>query len=246
MVVDLGILRNNRQKLVNTLDAAALAGGVLLPIDGSVAGKAAAATSLITKTIDANYPGLPSSAYTITYKCLVGVDPATNRPWVSRDVPAACDPRPSMGLGTTLPPTSAFSGAGPTRNAPCNPGLGDKCNVVVINGSASTPFSLRPGRRGEQRIDGGGHVGRVQWTVRELAGPASRPRHHSRPNAQHGRQLRRRRQDHRAAERRQGRPRGLRPVEAARRPCADRPEQGERSGSSPDVHIVLPHGVRLR
>ena len=35
IVVDLGMLRNNRQTLVNTLDAAALAGGTLMPLDGS-------------------------------------------------------------------------------------------------------------------------------------------------------------------------------------------------------------------
>ena len=35
IVVDLGFLRNNRQTLVNTFDAAALAGGSRLPVDGS-------------------------------------------------------------------------------------------------------------------------------------------------------------------------------------------------------------------
>ena len=35
IVVDLGLLRNNRQTLVNAMDAAALAGGTLLPVDGS-------------------------------------------------------------------------------------------------------------------------------------------------------------------------------------------------------------------
>ena len=40
-----GVLRNNRQILVNTVDAAALAGGTLMPVDGSVAGAAAAVTT---------------------------------------------------------------------------------------------------------------------------------------------------------------------------------------------------------
>ena len=40
LVIDIGLLRNNRQTLVNTLDSAALAGGTLLPVDGSVPGDA--------------------------------------------------------------------------------------------------------------------------------------------------------------------------------------------------------------
>ncbi len=144
LVVDLGVLRNDRQILVNTLDAAALAAATKLPVDGSAAaspaGQVAAITSLINTTIQANYPGLPGSAYTIAYKCLVGAD-ATG-PLVSQFVPGACDPRPSMGLGTNLPPASAFTGAGPTRVSSCNPAVGDKCNVVLITGSATTQYSL--------------------------------------------------------------------------------------------------------
>jgi len=161
LVIDGGVLRNNRQILVNTLDAAALAGGSVLPVNGSA--DAPAANTLITKTIAADYPGLPTSttaiatrcvvgvdplisncAYTIAYKCLVGVDPATNLAWVSRDVPAACDNRPSLGLGTALPSASIFTGAGPTRVGPCTPSAGDKCNVVLITGAATTQYKLAP------------------------------------------------------------------------------------------------------
>ena len=60
MVVDLGLLRNNRQTLVNAFDSAALAGGTTLPVDGSVAGAAAKTNNLIVSTITANYNGLPS------------------------------------------------------------------------------------------------------------------------------------------------------------------------------------------
>ena len=140
IVVDLGLLRNNRQKLVNTLDAAALAGGVFLPVDGSVAADVTKMNNLIVTTIAANYPGLPTSAYTITYKCLVGVDPATNLAWVVRDVPAACNP--THAVGHTPVVATDFSGAGPTRYSPCAPSAGDRCNVVTITGSATTPFSL--------------------------------------------------------------------------------------------------------
>jgi Flp pilus assembly protein TadG len=138
IVVDLGVLRNNRQILVNTFDSAALAGGKWLPVNG--AAEASDNKTLIDNTIQANYPGLPTSAYTITYKCLVGAD-ATG-PLISRDVPAVCNP--AKALGHTPPVPGDFTGAGPTRVTSCRPDLGDLCNVVVIAGSANTPFSLGP------------------------------------------------------------------------------------------------------
>jgi hypothetical protein len=141
LVIDGGALRNNRQILVNTLDSAALAGGSLLPIDGSIAGDAAAADTLIDSTIQANYPGLPTANYTIAYKCLVGVDPATNQAWLSRDIPAACSPTHALGHAPTV---SDFTGAGPTRISACDPSAGDKCNVVMITGSATTQYKLAP------------------------------------------------------------------------------------------------------
>ena len=143
IVVDLGVLRNNRQILANTMDAAALAGGTLLPVDGSPTasptGQFAKANALITQTIQANYPSLPSSNYTITYKCLIGVDGSGNA-WVSRDVPTVCNP--THAVGHTPVVASDFPGAGPTRVAACRPDLGDLCNVVVVAGSATTPFVL--------------------------------------------------------------------------------------------------------
>ena len=58
IVVDLGMLRNNRQILVNTLDSAALAAGTKLPVDGSPTasptGQLAAANKLIADSIQAN------------------------------------------------------------------------------------------------------------------------------------------------------------------------------------------------
>ena len=59
LVVDLGMLRNNRQTLANTMDSGALAGGTLLPVDGRVPGAAAAINALIVTTVSANFPGLP-------------------------------------------------------------------------------------------------------------------------------------------------------------------------------------------
>ena len=141
IVVDLGVLRNNRQILVNTMDAAALAGGTKMPVDGSIAGSAAAANALITQTIQANYPGLSPSDYTIAYKCLISVNPSTNQAYVSRDVPIACDPSHSLGRPAAV---GDFTGAGPTRVSSCDPFAGDLCNTVVVSGSATTQYSLGP------------------------------------------------------------------------------------------------------
>jgi hypothetical protein len=167
IVVDLGLLRNNRQRLVDTLDAGALAGGTLLPVDGSKPSDVSKLQSLINTTIAANYPGLPTSttpigsrcvpgsdgnintcAYTITYLCLVGAD--KNGPLITRDIPAVCDPRSSFGMTKNYPLTPAditalashFTGAGLTRTSSCDPAKGDLCNAIQITGSATTPFSL--------------------------------------------------------------------------------------------------------
>ena len=157
IAVDLGVLRNNRQILRNTTDAAALAGGTLMPVDGSVAGAASAVATLINSTIQTNYPGLPQSAtaigsrcvvgvdpnisvcaYTISYRCLIGAD--SSGPLITRDVPATCDPTHS--LGSVNP--SQFIGAGPTRTSSCNPSVGDKCNVVVVSGASTTRYAFAP------------------------------------------------------------------------------------------------------
>jgi hypothetical protein len=149
IVVDLGMLRNDRQTLVNTMDAAALAGGTRLPVDGSVAptgvlagSQYTLANALIASTISANYPTLSSSDYTITYKCLIGIDSSSPpQPYISRDVPAVCDPHYSL---TRAPLASDFVGAGATRVSSCDPRAGDKCNVVVVTGTAATRYVLGP------------------------------------------------------------------------------------------------------
>jgi hypothetical protein len=136
IVVDLGVLRNNRQILVNTLDAAALAGGTKLPVNGSTEGTAA--NTLIASTIQANYPGLPTSAYTISYRCLIGVD-GTGQPDLAEITAGVCNPTHALGHA---PVAGDFVAAGADRLATCAPSLGDKCNVVVITGSAITQYGL--------------------------------------------------------------------------------------------------------
>lgn len=154
IVVDLGVLRNNRQILINAVDSSALAGGTKMPVNGCTvknqvstancpsvdAAELAAVTNLVTSTLTASYPGITGSNYTISYRCLIGVDTSTPpQPYVSRDIPIVCNPR--MALAHT-PVAADFKGAGPTRYSICRPDLGDKCNVVVVTGQTTTAYSF--------------------------------------------------------------------------------------------------------
>lgn len=158
LAVDLGVLRNNRQILRNTTDSAALAGGTLMPVDGSIPGAATSVATLVNSTIQRNYPGLRHSAtgigarcvvgvddaniaagacdYTISFRCLIGAD--ASGPLIARDIPAACDPRPSLGNNLA----GQFTGAGLTRSSSCDPFAGDRCNVVVVGGSSTTQYAF--------------------------------------------------------------------------------------------------------
>ena len=137
LVVDIGFLRNDKQILVNTVDAAALAGGSQMPVSGSA--DATTANQLIAYTISRDFPGLTSSNYTITYKCLIGAD--NTGPLISRDIPAVCDPHFSLGH---TPIATDFRGAGPTRVSNCDPFAGDTCNTVVVAAAATTQYAIAP------------------------------------------------------------------------------------------------------
>ena len=144
MVIDLGFLRNDRQTLVNAIDAGALAGGTVLPVTGPT--EATKANGLIKTTVESSFAGLTSSNYTIDYKCLVPVDTAGTGPDLTY-IPSSCDPRSSLlgnANGTISSLAPYFTGAGAHRYSSCNPSAGDKCNVVVVTGSKITNFNLGP------------------------------------------------------------------------------------------------------
>ncbi len=145
LVVDVGLLRNNRQTLVNAMDAGALAGGTLMPVDGSKPGAAAAVTALVKQTVEATYRGIDFDAlgngsgdYTIEYRCMIGYEDGKLR---LSDIPIVCDPTHALGHkpGTV---STDFIGAGKTRSSICKPELGDKCNTVVVRGDINTRFSF--------------------------------------------------------------------------------------------------------
>jgi hypothetical protein len=141
LVIDLGILRNNRQILVNTIDAASLAGGSLMPVDNTVPGHTVTdVENLVAQTVAANYGGTPAANYTVTYRCLIGAT-AAGAPRMS-DIPTACNPY--YGVGGHTPVADDFTGAGATRSSACDPHSGDKCNVIVVSGSAVTDYAIAP------------------------------------------------------------------------------------------------------
>jgi von Willebrand factor type A domain/Putative Flp pilus-assembly TadE/G-like/IPT/TIG domain len=139
LVIDLGVLRNNRQILVNATDASALAGGSLLPVTGLPGGAAVTKElALVDTTMAANYPGIATSSYTVEFRCLIGID-GSGAPFISRDIPGDCDP--SFSLGPLVP--SDFSGAGSTRSSSCDPvHTKDTCNTVVIVSSTTTQYGF--------------------------------------------------------------------------------------------------------
>jgi hypothetical protein len=138
LVVDLGVLRNNRQTLVNAMDAGALAGGFDLPLDGTKPGDQAALEKLVDVTVAATYPGISKSEYTISYRCLIGVD-SNDNPYISRDIPTVCNPPAALGHA---PLPSDFTGAGATRSSACDPSGGDLCNAVVVTGATTTQYGF--------------------------------------------------------------------------------------------------------
>src|SRR5664280_188208 len=169
MVIDLGVLRNNKQILVNTLDSAAMAGASRLPVDGALdpsdPHSPESAKDLIVENMKANYPSLVVDVdYHITYKCLIRADVVTGLPMISTDIPGQCDPHNALGhvplVGT--PPVYAvasdFTGAGKTRVSDCKPELGDRCNVVVITGSSTTQYALTPALPGAPSSGSSGAV----------------------------------------------------------------------------------------
>lgn len=147
MVVDLGVLRNNRQILVNALDSAAMAGASMLPVDNATPGHTVTDTEdMIIASMNVNYPSLVKDVdYTITYRCLIRADVATGKPLISVDLPGMCDPHNAL---HHTPPLYAvpgdFAGAGKQRVSDCNPKAGDRCNVVVVKGSSTTQYALAP------------------------------------------------------------------------------------------------------
>jgi hypothetical protein len=133
--VDLSRLFHERQVLQNAVDFGALAGGMELPAQGSVAGAAAQAEALRV-TLD-NAPNLSSSSVTIAFKCVVGDRNNDGAP-DAEDVPFVCGPTSgSWSAGT-------WRVKGPKVVHDCNPYVGDKCNTISVRTNRDVPYYFAP------------------------------------------------------------------------------------------------------
>ena len=127
LVVDVGVLRRANQELWSALDAGALAGVSQLPASGSNA------SSLALQFAQTNYPDLPSSNVSVSFRCFVG-DRDGNGIYDSSDVPSVCDPGGNA-IGRWVCSDGVCA-------APCVPAEGDVCNTVVATATVTVPFRL--------------------------------------------------------------------------------------------------------
>jgi hypothetical protein len=157
IVVDIGMLRNDRQNLANAMDAGALAGGTVLPVSGQLNPTDGTtyyqrAVDLIDATVKVDYPGLtlPTIANGgITFRCLIGTLP-DGTPDYTQITAGVCNPSNALGHAPGAGFPNDFTGAGPTRSSICQPynfhGLngnkGDTCNVVLISGAATQAYGF--------------------------------------------------------------------------------------------------------
>ena len=128
--VDITSQVNQRQKLHDTIDAAALAGAYRLPSNGAQA-------KLDAVTFAANNdPGAPAPA--VDLFCVVA-SKASGSTWVvdTTQIPATCNPA-SVGS----PYSSARCNARICA-IPCN-GASDVCNVIRVVGAKPVPFAFAP------------------------------------------------------------------------------------------------------
>ena len=157
IVVDIGMLRNDRQNLANAMDAGALAGGTKLPVSGQLNPTDGTtyyqkAVDIIDATVKVDYPGLtlPTIANGgITFRCLIGTLP-NGTPDYTQITAGVCNPSNALhhAPGPGFP--NDFTGAGPTRSSICEPfnfsGLngnkGDTCNVVLVSGAATQAYGF--------------------------------------------------------------------------------------------------------
>jgi len=138
--VDITTQVNQRQKLHDTLDAAAHAGAYRLPNPGPTAESDARANALKNDPT-LSLPTTPVNA--VTFFCVVAASSwnATTKTGVvdSAQIPGVCNPA-SAG--------SAYTGFKCSSNMicsiPCKPSSGDTCNTVRVTGEKPVPFSFAP------------------------------------------------------------------------------------------------------
>jgi hypothetical protein len=121
--IDLGTFIRARQKLEIAVDASALAGGLELPEDGTLA------RVKVLEYMDKNYPGVPHADILTTYRCVVGDRDEDGNP-DTVDIPSTCDP----GVGAT------WACADGLCISWCEFVGGNKCNVMGVQATREIPL----------------------------------------------------------------------------------------------------------
>jgi hypothetical protein len=129
--IDISQLHNDRQRLWDTIDAAALAGASQLP-DATAARAAALAYA------DANISGLTPA---LEFRCLVGVT-SLGLP-DGADVPVSCNPGPGPDNLTSYP---GITCSAEICSIPCNPDPpeNDECNTMLVSASRTVDYNFAP------------------------------------------------------------------------------------------------------
>jgi hypothetical protein len=121
--IDLGSFLQARQRLEVAVDAAALAGVLELPDDGT------AARNKVFEYIDVNYSGVDHANVDITFRCLVGDRDDDGSP-DSADIPAICDP----GVGNPWTCSNRYCLSW------CEFDGANKCNSLAVVASKEVPL----------------------------------------------------------------------------------------------------------
>lgn len=133
LVVDVGLLRSDKMRLQNALDAGAMAGAHYLPAS-TASGNSNYANVRTTATsyAQSNMPGLTP---TVTFRCLIGIT-AAGLPRVT-DMPGACNVSQSQTSTAWLCDESSCW-------APCDPATTstDVCNTIQVTDDATRQYGF--------------------------------------------------------------------------------------------------------
>ena len=164
IAIDIGMLAMERQKLHDTVDAAAHAGAFAMPGDGATAMKAARDIAL------SNDPDL---VYDFTEQnpkvrlwCVVASTGGSSPAVRADQIPSTCNP------GTAPFTTAKYPDLrcnGKICKVPCAPSLTTSCNTVEVVAEKEVPF-------GFANIFGRARAPPGQWRPRRARGPAARRR----------------------------------------------------------------------
>ena len=160
VVIDAGLLRTDRARLQNALDAGALAAARSLP---ATSANVDAVEATAISYAGANFPGLGTPD--ITFRCIIGADPTTGLPRMI-DMPAVCN----VPLAVDSP---SWVCTAAVCWAPCDPRAGRFVQHHRPDGFRDPQLHLRP-CGGDQQRQHRRHAGRrVHRALRARSRPST-------------------------------------------------------------------------